>query len=140
MVREEENPRDVRRKARQVAKVAKTLETLQEHYRTPHAVSQSPRGREKFDGDDSEILVKSNLALSYVNDLGTSEFYEFDEPEDIDEGEFCVWNGADERYITPSEVLDEMPDNYTEGMLRLNFSGGLDELPDFEKYSTFPEI
>jgi hypothetical protein len=140
MVRQESDPDAVRRKAREVANAANTLEEVQTSYRTPHPVEHDPTRRENFDDEASELMIKANKAISYANDLGKQEFYEFDEPEGIGKGELCVWEESAEDYLTPGDVLDQMPGNYTGGMLNLDYSGGIQDLPAFEDYTTLREI
>lgn len=133
-VREEEDPRDVRKAARSAAKAKSTLEDLQMAYRTPH------KGRNNnLNGSGVELMVKSNEAISFVNDIGTENFYDMKDPEEIGEGEFCVFEAAEDEYVTPGEVHSEMPDSYTEDMISMR-NVSVEELPDFERYGAFPEI
>ena len=133
-VQEEENPRDVRKAARSAAKAANALENLQMAYRTPR------KGRNNnLNGTGVELMVKSNHALSFVNDVGTENFYDMKDSEEIKDGEFCVLDAAEDDYVTPGEVLSEMPDSYTEDMVDLR-DVSVDDLPDFERYGSVPEI
>lgn len=138
LVRQEEDPSDVKKKAEEVAIAANTLEKVQRNYRAPTPVEHGSDRRENFDGADSELLLQSNKAVSYAQDLGTKEFYDFQDPQEIDEGAFCVLDESE--YVTPGKVLEEMPHSYTEDMLRVDFSEEPKDLPEFEDYTTLPEL
>lgn len=133
-IREEEDPRKVRKAAQSAAKAASALEELQMAYRTPH------KGRNNnLNGSGVELMVKSNEALSFVNDIGTRNFYDMKDPEEIGEGEFRVFEDVEDEYVTPGEVLSEMPDSYTEDMINTQ-DVSVEDLPDFERYGVVPEI